>query len=114
MVRNYLICNGSQGCILADEMGLGKTLQTITLVWTLLKQSLKSPFQPTIKKALIVCPSSLVFNWASEFKKWLGDQRLPIQTAAQVDATHEIKRRHSYSSFGDRRLFFLFLFLEGR
>jgi SNF2 family DNA or RNA helicase len=65
-------------------MGLGKTLQTITLVWTLLKQSLKSAFQPTIKKALIVCPSSLVFNWASEFKKWLGDQRLPVQTADKV------------------------------
>lgn len=26
------------GAILADEMGLGKTLQTITLIWTLLKQ----------------------------------------------------------------------------
>ncbi|KAJ1305825.1 hypothetical protein OPQ81_010552 [Rhizoctonia solani] len=25
------------GCILADEMGLGKTLQTITLIWTLLR-----------------------------------------------------------------------------
>jgi SNF2 family DNA or RNA helicase len=65
-------------------MGLGKTLQTITLVWTLLKQSLKSAFQPTIRKALIVCPSSLVFNWAAEFKKWLGDQRLPVQTVTQV------------------------------
>jgi len=27
------------GAILADEMGLGKTLQTVALVWTLLKQS---------------------------------------------------------------------------
>jgi DNA repair and recombination protein RAD54B len=26
------------GCILADEMGLGKTLQSIALVWTMLKQ----------------------------------------------------------------------------
>ena len=26
------------GAILADEMGLGKTLQTITLIWTLMKQ----------------------------------------------------------------------------
>ena len=28
------------GCILADDMGLGKTFQSITLIWTLLKQGL--------------------------------------------------------------------------
>jgi DNA repair and recombination protein RAD54B len=27
------------GCILADEMGLGKTLQTISLIYTLLRES---------------------------------------------------------------------------
>ncbi|KGK34569.1 hypothetical protein JL09_g6283, partial [Pichia kudriavzevii] len=31
--------NDIRGAILADEMGLGKTLQTITLIWTLLRQS---------------------------------------------------------------------------
>lgn len=49
------------GAILADEMGLGKTLQTIALLWTLLKQS---PFHGeescVIKKALVVCPASLI------------------------------------------------------
>ena len=46
---------------MADEMGLGKTLQCITLVWTLLKQS--PDCKPTIEKAVVVCPSSLVKNW---------------------------------------------------
>ncbi|KAG0225674.1 helicase [Actinomortierella wolfii] len=68
-----------QGAILADEMGLGKTLQTITLLWTLLKQS---PFyeeeKAVIKRALIVCPASLILNWKREFKKWLGDERLKV------------------------------------
>ncbi len=46
------------GCIMADEMGLGKTLQCITLLWTLLRQGPDA--KPTVNKAVIVCPSSLV------------------------------------------------------
>ncbi|KAJ1548209.1 DNA-dependent ATPase protein rad54 [Nowakowskiella sp. JEL0078] len=63
------------GCVMADEMGLGKTLQCITLLWTLLKQS-PEPGKPTIEKAIIACPSSLVRNWANELKKWLGPDRV--------------------------------------
>ncbi|KIK99085.1 hypothetical protein PAXRUDRAFT_823120 [Paxillus rubicundulus Ve08.2h10] len=66
-----------QGCILADEMGLGKTLQTIALVWTLLKQN---PYGGggLIGKALIVCPVSLINNWRAEFRKWLGRDRIGV------------------------------------
>ncbi|KAG0271153.1 DNA repair and recombination protein rad54b [Linnemannia exigua] len=68
-----------QGAILADEMGLGKTLQTIALLWTLLKQS---PYHgeesSVVKRALVVCPASLVQNWQKEFKKWLGTERLRV------------------------------------
>lgn len=46
------------GCIMADEMGLGKTLQCITLMWTLLRQGPEA--KPTVDKAVIVAPSSLV------------------------------------------------------
>lgn len=61
----------ANGCIMADEMGLGKTLQCIALMWTLLKQS-PDAGRPTIQKAIIACPSSLVRNWANELVKWLG------------------------------------------
>ncbi|CAB10100.1 DNA repair protein rhp54 [Schizosaccharomyces pombe] len=61
----------ANGCIMADEMGLGKTLQCIALLWTLLKQSPQAG-KPTIEKAIITCPSSLVKNWANELVKWLG------------------------------------------
>ncbi|KAF8588695.1 hypothetical protein K439DRAFT_582988 [Ramaria rubella] len=66
-----------QGCILADEMGMGKTLQTIALIWTLLKQN---PYtgNPVIGKCLIACPVSLVNNWKNEFHKWIGRDRMGI------------------------------------
>ncbi|KAF8468944.1 SNF2 family N-terminal domain-containing protein [Kalaharituber pfeilii] len=77
---------GCQGAILADEMGLGKTLQTIALLWTLMKQSpifdpgsiSTTGGRPVVKKALIVCPVTLINNWRKEFRKWLGNERIGV------------------------------------
>ncbi|KIL44617.1 DEAD/DEAH box helicase [Jeotgalibacillus soli] len=56
------------GGILADDMGLGKTLQSITFILSEL---------PDIRKkklpVLIVCPSSLTYNWLSEITKFAPD-----------------------------------------
>lgn len=73
-LRDY---NG-EGAILADEMGLGKTLQTIALLWTLLKQNPIYEASPVVKKALIVCPVTLINNWRKEFRKWLGNERIGV------------------------------------
>jgi superfamily II DNA or RNA helicase len=62
------------GCLLAHEMGMGKTLQVIALLWTLLKQGPSG--SPFARKAVVVCPASLVRNWGAEFRKWLGSTRL--------------------------------------
>lgn len=71
-----------QGAILADEMGLGKSLSTIVLIWTLLKQNpfCEGPHESpsVIKKALIVCPVTLINSWRKEFRKWLGLDRLGV------------------------------------
>lgn len=67
-----------EGAILADDMGLGKTLQTIALLWTLLKQNPIYENGPVVKKALIVCPVTLINNWRKEFKKWLGNERIGV------------------------------------
>ncbi|KIW04886.1 uncharacterized protein PV09_04061 [Verruconis gallopava] len=70
--------DSGEGVILADEMGLGKTLQTIALLWTLLKQNPVFEEPPVVKKALIVCPVTLINNWRREFKKWLGLDRIGV------------------------------------
>lgn len=65
---------GINGCILADSMGLGKTLQSIALLYTLSRKN--APYEPLIRKAVIVSPSSLVNNWKQEILKWLGPIRM--------------------------------------
>ncbi|TVY82311.1 DNA repair and recombination protein RAD54B [Lachnellula suecica] len=82
-----------QGAVLADEMGLGKTLQTIALIWTLLKQNPIHGTEGVIKKALIVCPVTLIVNWKKEFQKWLGNERIGVLVAddkkmKMTDFTH--------------------------
>lgn len=49
--------------ILADDMGLGKTLQALTL---LQKAKDVDGQMPT----LVICPTSVVFNWESEIEKF--------------------------------------------
>lgn len=61
------------GGILADEMGLGKTIQTIAFL-----SSEKS------KKTLIVAPTSLIYNWDNEFKKFSPDLKVGIFHSNEV------------------------------
>jgi SNF2 family DNA or RNA helicase len=49
---------GISGAVLADGMGLGKTFQTIASLYCLLTKGIFG--QPTCKKPLILCPTSLV------------------------------------------------------
>eukprot|EP01133_Synstelium_polycarpum_P012145 gene12145-14211_t len=62
------------GAILADQMGLGKTLQTLALLWTLMRQSANGP--PLVRRAIIVTPATLVGNWRKEIIRWLGTERI--------------------------------------
>ena len=49
--------------ILADDMGLGKTLQTLTLLQ-------KAKEKDGKKTSLVICPTSVVFNWENEIEKF--------------------------------------------
>jgi len=46
--------------ILADDMGLGKTIQSISILSDL----------PTNSRSLVICPKTLLFNWAAEINKF--------------------------------------------
>lgn len=59
--------------ILADEMGLGKTLQA--LAW--LRMERHDP-ETTGLPALVVCPTSLVENWAREAEKFVPETRVLV------------------------------------
>lgn len=58
----FLYSYGLNG-VLADDMGLGKTLQGLTL---LQKSKEKDGFAPN----LVICPTSVVFNWEAEIEKF--------------------------------------------
>ncbi|UCZ52008.1 DEAD/DEAH box helicase [Bacillus shivajii] len=53
------------GACLADDMGLGKTIQTIAYCDTVTEED-QGDFAPH----LIICPTSVLTNWANEFQKF--------------------------------------------
>ena len=74
---NQLISNGWSG-LLADEMGLGKTVQMLALI-----RSLRG-------KHLVVCPSSLVFNWQREAQRFAPEMKaIPITGSDRATALRQ-------------------------
>jgi len=59
---NYLN-SVSWGGILADDMGLGKTVQALSMLSHYEKQEGKL-------KALVICPTTLIYNWENEIRKF--------------------------------------------
>lgn len=71
--------------ILADEMGLGKTLQILTWINWRKKQG------TTMPPVLVICPSSLVFNWMEEATRWTpGLRTLPLEGSHRAKHFKEI------------------------
>jgi SNF2 family DNA or RNA helicase len=73
----FLRRNGFGG-VLADEMGLGKTLQVLALLQSRLDSLGGGAFQGiagdsahhALTTTLVICPTSLVFNWVAEARKF--------------------------------------------
>jgi superfamily II DNA or RNA helicase len=61
-----------QGGVLADDMGLGKTLQTIAHL------ALEHGGNALCPPSLIVCPTSLVYNWQRELARFAPQLRVRV------------------------------------
>ena len=73
---------GWGGC-LADDMGLGKTLQTISFI-----QYVKDKYPGSTQ--LVVCPTSLIFNWENELQKFCPSLRFHIH----YGSNRELSKSH--------------------
>ncbi len=67
------------GGILADDMGLGKTLQSITF---LLSEREAGEFADP---ALILCPASLMYNWAQEFRRFAPTLKVAVVNGTRTE-----------------------------
>ncbi len=83
---NFLKKYSFGGC-LADDMGLGKTLQTLALLLHEKNQGNKTP-------SLIVCPTSVVFNWETEVQKFTPDLNVLLHTGLNRD-----RRTHRFNDY---------------
>ncbi len=83
----HFLKENQMGGILADDMGLGKTLQTLAL--------LQSELEAGVTQAsLVVVPTSLIYNWFNEAKKFTPDLRVLIHTG--VNRSKKVDRFQHY------------------
>ena len=66
------------GGILADDMGLGKTLQLISVI-------LRDRLDGVTAPSLIVCPSSLMYNWQEECRRFAPELRVCVVAGGQAE-----------------------------
>lgn len=76
----------SLGGILADDMGLGKTLQVISLLSS----------DGSGKPSIVVCPTSLIYNWKSEIEKFSPDISTLIIAGASSERMELISSVNDY------------------
>lgn len=93
------------GSILADDMGLGKTLQSLTVLYTMLKSvdarkagvdlgcAATKKDRLIAKRAVVVCPCSLVKNWEAEFDKWINSRATSSSQRVECMALAESSRK---------------------
>ena len=75
------------GGILADEMGLGKSLQTIKYIEKRIEKNKEGKF-------IIVVPTSLIYNWENEFKKFAPHLKIIVVNESRLKREKIIKENN--------------------
>lgn len=71
------------GGVLADDMGLGKTIQALTFI--------ASTIEKDAKPIMVVCPSSVLFNWQKEAKQFIPGIEPILITGSKEERENLIK-----------------------
>jgi len=74
------------GGILADDMGLGKTIQSIAFI-----VSMQTEIRKNNLPVLVVCPSSLTYNWLSEIRKFAPELNAMVIDGTKVERSMLLK-----------------------
>jgi superfamily II DNA or RNA helicase len=77
---------GAGRALIGDEMGLGKTIQAIAAAEILARHF-------GVSKVLVVCPTSLKYQWQSEIARFSGRQE---ENAARVIVGGRVQRKNDY------------------
>lgn len=89
----YHMTNLNFGVCLADDMGLGKTVEVISFL-----QRRKEDFPNAPGSVLIVCPTSVLFNWRREIKRFAPEFEVYTHHGAdrikEVDAIKKFHQKH--------------------
>src|SRR4051812_27477515 len=78
----------SWGGILADDMGLGKTVQALSFL-----QYFYEHYNGSLK-ALVVCPTTLIYNWENEIKKFTPSLEYYIHHGSMRSRSVEELNKH--------------------
>ena len=77
------------GGILADDMGLGKTVQALSFL-----QHYYETYDGDLR-ALVVCPTTLIYNWENEIKKFTPSLEYYIHHGSlRIRNVEELKKHH--------------------
>ncbi len=90
------------GC-LADDMGLGKTIQTLAMLQKIKEEDLANNTRST---SLIIMPTSLIYNWLNEAKKFTPQLKIFSHTggARIKDVSHFIDYDIIITTYGITRI----------
>ena len=88
------LAENTLGGILADDMGLGKTLQSIVYIASIIEDYKKNnKLKPGERVPfLIVCPTSLIYNWLDEFENFTPFIKAEVVTGTPQERQDVIER----------------------